>query len=112
MVGTKQGLLLVSQPRISKVLFCIKNFEKKIFNFLSLNKISVVDYSAEPKIDGISASLIYINGKLTKLLINKASKNHNQLSFSQTVGSILIQYTKKFHSITGLPSLSLTMANS
>ena len=44
----------------------LKNFEKKIFNFLSLNKISVVDYSAEPKIDGISASLIYINGKFIK----------------------------------------------
>ena len=44
----------------------LKNFEKKLFNFLSLNKISVVDYSAEPKIDGISASLIYINGKFIK----------------------------------------------
>ena len=44
----------------------LKNFEKKIFNFLSLNNKSVVDYSAEPKIDGISASLIYINGKFIK----------------------------------------------
>ena len=44
----------------------LKNFEKKIFNFLSLNKKNVVDYSAEPKIDGISASLIYINGKFIK----------------------------------------------
>ena len=44
----------------------LKNFEKKIFNFLSLKEINVIDYSAEPKIDGISASLIYVNGKFTK----------------------------------------------
>jgi DNA ligase (NAD+) len=42
------------------------NFEKKIINFLSLKEISLIDYSAEPKIDGISASLIYINGKFIK----------------------------------------------
>ena len=44
----------------------LKNFEKKIINFLSLNEIDTIDYSAEPKIDGISASLIYVNGKFTK----------------------------------------------
>tara|TARA_B100000787_G_scaffold121401_1_gene91237 strand:+ start:2993 stop:5023 length:2031 start_codon:yes stop_codon:yes gene_type:complete len=44
----------------------IKNFEKKMINFLSLQKIDIIDYSAEPKIDGISASLIYINGKFIK----------------------------------------------
>jgi len=44
----------------------LKNFEKKIFNFLSLKEANVIEYSAEPKIDGISASLIYVNGKLTK----------------------------------------------
>ena len=44
----------------------LKNFEKKIFNFLSLDDSSIIDYSAEPKIDGISASLIYINGKFIK----------------------------------------------
>ena len=44
----------------------LKNFEKKIINFLSLNEISTIDYSAEPKIDGISASLIYVNGKFIK----------------------------------------------
>jgi DNA ligase (NAD+) len=37
------------------------NFEKKIFNFLSKNDFHIF-YSAEPKIDGISASLIYKNG--------------------------------------------------
>ena len=44
----------------------LKNFEKKIINFLSLNEVDIIDYSAEPKIDGISASLIYVNGKFIK----------------------------------------------
>ncbi len=42
------------------------NFEKKMINFLSLKHIDIIDYSAEPKIDGISASLMYVNGKFTK----------------------------------------------
>tara|TARA_B110000261_G_scaffold103859_1_gene116733 strand:+ start:2316 stop:4346 length:2031 start_codon:yes stop_codon:yes gene_type:complete len=44
----------------------LQNFEKKIINFLSLKATNTIEYSAEPKIDGISASLIYINGKFTK----------------------------------------------
>ncbi len=40
------------------------NFEKKILNFLSQNDNSNISYSAEPKIDGISASLRYLKGKL------------------------------------------------
>ena len=39
------------------------NFEKKILNFLDKKENFVIEYSAEPKIDGISASLIYKNGK-------------------------------------------------
>ncbi|MDB0046393.1 NAD-dependent DNA ligase LigA [Candidatus Pelagibacter sp.] len=42
------------------------SFEKKILNFLSLKNLNNVEYSAEPKIDGISASLTYSNGKLTQ----------------------------------------------
>ena len=38
------------------------NFEKKILNFLSKEKNFTLSYSAEPKIDGISASLNYKNG--------------------------------------------------
>jgi DNA ligase (NAD+) len=38
------------------------NFEKRMRNFLSKNKDFILSYSAEPKIDGISASLIYKNG--------------------------------------------------
>ena len=44
----------------------LKNFEKKINNFLSLKSTNIIEYSTEPKIDGISASLVYINGKFTK----------------------------------------------
>jgi DNA ligase (NAD+) len=44
----------------------LKNFEKKIVNFLSLKDTSTIEYSAEPKIDGISASLIYVKGKFVK----------------------------------------------
>ena len=39
------------------------NFEKKIFNFLGKKDNSQVEYSVEPKIDGISASLNYRDGK-------------------------------------------------
>ena len=40
----------------------LKNFEKKIFNYL--NRKIKINYSVEPKIDGISASLTYVNKKL------------------------------------------------
>ena len=39
------------------------NFEKKILNFLSKDLDFNLTYSAEPKIDGISASLIYKNSE-------------------------------------------------
>ena len=42
------------------------NFQKKNVNFLTLNKNYEFEYSVEPKIDGISASLNYKNGKLAK----------------------------------------------
>jgi len=42
------------------------NFQKKNINFLALNKNYEFEYSAEPKIDGISASLNYKNGNLIK----------------------------------------------
>ena len=40
----------------------LNNFEKRIINFLSKNEDFHIFYSVEPKIDGISASLIYKNG--------------------------------------------------
>ena len=44
----------------------LKSFEKKIINFLSLKDANTIEYSSEPKIDGISASLIYVNGKFVR----------------------------------------------
>ncbi len=42
------------------------NFEKRILNFISEKEGFKISYSAEPKIDGISASLTYKNGILIK----------------------------------------------
>ena len=39
------------------------NYEKKIFNYLDKKDNFQIEYSAEPKIDGISASLTYKDGK-------------------------------------------------
>ena len=42
------------------------NFEKKILNFLSRKSDFKIFYSAEPKIDGISASITYKKGNFVK----------------------------------------------
>ncbi len=42
----------------------LKNFEKKVSNYLNLNNNVSIEYSVEPKIDGISASLTYKNSNL------------------------------------------------
>ena len=42
------------------------NFEKKINNYLNLDSQNMIEYSVEPKIDGISASLTYVDGKLVQ----------------------------------------------
>ena len=41
----------------------LTNFEKKILNFLNNEEGLNIEYSAEPKIDGISASLLFKDGK-------------------------------------------------
>ena len=41
----------------------LDNFLKKIMNYLDLDRSNTIVFSAEPKIDGISASLIYKKGK-------------------------------------------------
>ena len=43
----------------------IEDFLKKIKNFLNIKNSDEIVFSAEPKIDGISASLKYINGIFT-----------------------------------------------
>ncbi len=40
----------------------LDNYEKKILNYLNKDRNFEIEYSAEPKIDGISASLTYKNG--------------------------------------------------
>ena len=42
----------------------LNNFQKKIFNYLNLPNSTDLEFSVEPKIDGISASLTYKKGKL------------------------------------------------
>ena len=42
------------------------NFEKRIINYLDEKDNFIIEYSAEPKIDGISASLFYKDGKLLR----------------------------------------------
>ena len=41
----------------------LNNYEKKILNYLDKQKNFQIEYSTEPKIDGISASLTFKNGK-------------------------------------------------
>jgi DNA ligase (NAD+) len=56
------------------------NFEKKITNYLNMNNSFEIEYSAEPKIDGISASLIYKNGKFQKGLSRGDGKEGEDIS--------------------------------
>ena len=73
----------------------LKNFEKKIINFLSLKDINSIEYSAEPKIDGISASLIYINGNLTKGLSRGDGNEGEDITRNlKTIKDIPLEITK------------------
>ena len=60
------------------------NFEKKILNFLSKNKDFKISYTAEPKIDGISASLIYKDGKLISGLSRGDGKEGEDITSNLT----------------------------
>ncbi|ETA70750.1 NAD-dependent DNA ligase LigA [Candidatus Pelagibacter ubique] len=65
------------------------NFEKKILNFLSQKKNFEIFYSAEPKIDGISASLTYSNGKLIRGLSRGDGKEGEDITENlKTIGDI------------------------
>jgi len=65
------------------------NFEKKIINFLNLNKNFQFEYSAEPKIDGISASLTYKAGKLIKGLSRGNGEEGEDITFNlKTISDI------------------------
>jgi DNA ligase (NAD+) len=66
------------------------NFEKKILNFISEDKNFEIFYSAEPKIDGISASLSYKNGDFVRGL-------------SRGDGSVGEDITKNLRTIKDIP---------
>ena len=74
----------------------LKNFEKKIINFLSLKGTNKIDYSVEPKIDGISASLIYKNGNFTKGLSRGDGKEGEDITQNlKTINDIPLEITVK-----------------
>ena len=56
------------------------NFQKRILNYLNKNNNIEIEYSAEPKIDGISASLVYKNGKLVTGLSRGDGKNGEDIT--------------------------------
>jgi len=58
------------------------NFEKRILNFISEKKSFQISYSAEPKIDGISASLNYKNGKFIKGLSRGDGKEGEDITLN------------------------------
>ena len=64
------------------------DFLKKINNFLNLNN-ETIELSSEPKIDGISASLIYENGVLTKgLSRGDGTTGEDILANIETISSV------------------------
>ena len=58
------------------------NFEKKIKNYLSKDNNFKISYSAEPKIDGISASLTYRNGNFVKGLSRGDGKEGEDITLN------------------------------
>ena len=75
----------------------IKDFLKKIGNFLNMKDFERINFSAEPKIDGISASLKYINGIFT-------------LGLSRGDGKTGEDITKNLETITDIPK-KITKSN-
>ena len=71
-IGSKPGKNFLKYKHRTKMLSLanafdqvdLVNFEKKISNFLNLKESKDIEYSVEPKIDGISASLTYKNSNL------------------------------------------------
>ena len=68
----------------------IVDFIKKIRNFLKLDNNYKIDISVEPKIDGISASLQYVNGEL-------------KLGLSRGDGKVGEDITPNIKTITNIP---------
>ena len=77
----------------------LKNFEKKILNFLDQKQDKILEYSAEPKIDGISASLTYKKGKFFQGL----SRGDGKLGEDITSNLLTIKDIPKFISSKDFP---------
>ena len=58
------------------------NFEKKILNYLHQSNVNHIQYSAEPKIDGISASLIYKKGEFISGLSRGDGREGEDITFN------------------------------
>ena len=58
------------------------NFEKKIKNFLDQKDNKEIEYSVEPKIDGISASLMFKNGKFLRGLSRGDGKEGEDITLN------------------------------
>jgi DNA ligase (NAD+) len=72
------------------------NFEKRILNFISQKENFKISYSAEPKIDGISASLTYKNGELIKGLSRGDGKQGEDITKNlKTIKDIPKRISKK-----------------
>ena len=72
------------------------NFEKRILNFISQKEDFKISYSAEPKIDGISASLTYKNGELKKGLSRGDGKEGEDITQNlKTIEDIPKKISKK-----------------
>ena len=72
------------------------NFEKKILNYLNKDNKFEIEYSAEPKIDGISASLIYKKGKFQKGLSRGDGKEGEDITDNlKTINDIPLKISAK-----------------
>ena len=72
------------------------NFEKKINNFLDQKSSNEFEYSAEPKIDGISASLVFKKGKFVMGLSRGDGKEGEDITQNlMTIGDIPKKITAK-----------------
>ena len=70
------------------------NFEKRMINYLDQKTDLKIEYSAEPKIDGISASLFYKNGEFTRGLSRGDGKEGEDITKNLKTISDIPHYIK------------------
>ena len=74
----------------------LENFEKRITNYLGNHRGFKIEYSAEPKIDGISASLFYKDGKFYRGLSRGDGKEGEDITENlKTISDIPVSVSKK-----------------